>query len=155
MASKPAACAYHSKFLFEVQIPGLGSASFKKASELTMQVETEENREAGALLADKYPGTGSTEPLTLERGVTSDLGLIDWFKTIADFATGKGADACDDFKKTIVLIQKNRKQEEIRRYTIYGAWPSKITHGEWDNESTEKVVEKIEIVFDHYTVENK
>lgn len=150
MASK--ACEYHSASLFELQIPGLGSATFAKVSGLKMGVEEEKQREGGELIEKKYPGIANSENITAVRGVTKDQGLVDWFKQTADLAAGTGAAPCDDFKKTIVLIQKNRQQKEIRRYTIYEAWVKSIAHGDWDNTSTEKVMETIEIVNDYYVI---
>jgi phage tail-like protein len=150
MAGK--ACEYHSSALFELQVPGLGSAKFMKVSGLKMGVEVEKQREGGDLLEAKYPGIANSEDITAVRGITKDQGLIDWFKQTADLAAGTGASPCDDFKKTIVLVQKNRGQKEIRRYTIFGAWVKTIAHGDWDNTSTDKAMETIEIVNDFYTV---
>lgn len=143
------ACSYHSAYNFRVEIPGFADAYFKTVSGLRHEIEVEEIREGGSLLATKLPGVGSVPNVTFERGTTNDAAVIDWFTEVANFADGTGADPCsEDFKRNIAVIQLNRRGEEIRRYTLINAFPVAIEHGEWDNDSTDKVIETMEVALD-------
>lgn len=142
-------CNYHSAYNFRVEIPGFADAYFKTVSGLRQEVEVEEIREGGNLLPTKLPGVGNVPNVTFERGRTNDESIVDWFTEIADFANGVGADPCDDsFKRNIAVVQLNRRGEEIKRYTLINAFPVAIEHGEWDNDSTDKVIETMEVAYD-------
>ena len=37
-----------------------------------------------------------------------------------------------------------------RRWTLYGAWPTKFVAGEWDNSSDENVIESVTLTYDYF-----
>lgn len=145
-------CSIHSKWRFIVDIPGFADMKFEKVSEIAAEVEVEEMWEGAALLPDKYPGRGTVDNVTMERGSTTNRDDLEWFKSVADFAAGKAAAICSDFKRDIVVIQLDGQQNELLRYTLFGAFPRRLVLGEWDNSSSDKVIRKMEIAYDYPVV---
>lgn len=143
-------CRLESKSMFRVEVPGIGDAEFTKCSPIKQGVETEEYYEGGKLLPIKYAGKGKVDNVTLERGSTTDIDLLEWFETVANFSENTGADPCDpNYKRDVAVIQLNRNGDEIKRYVLTGAFPVMIEHGDWDASSTEKVIEKVELAYDY------
>lgn len=142
-------CKVHSQWRFRMEIPNFTDLRWEKVSEIAMEVEVEEIYEGGALVSDKFPGRGKTEPVTLERGATNNLEDIDWFKEVADFESGTTADACGTFKKDIALVQLNGQGSEIMRHSMFQSWPHRSSLGEWDNSATDKVIRKVVLIYDY------
>lgn len=138
---------FEDKFLFRVEIDGITHAGFQKCSELSAEIDVINYREGGALAADKSPGLINFTDLTLERGaVASDSELYDWFERVVDYAKDKG-DIEDTFRKNLDIVILDRDKRVIKRWRLDDAWPSKFTAGEWDNDSSEKTIEMVTIVF--------
>ncbi len=144
-------CQRHSMYAFRVDIQGFDNAFFKKVSKIAMKVEVEEIREGGVLRPDKTPGHASVEDVTFDRGVTDDTSELDWFRIVADLQIDNGVDAreCLEYKRNIQIIQLNRVGAEIRRYTLIQAFPNQIEIGEWDSDSTEKLVTTMTCSYDY------
>jgi len=144
------ACKYQNAYTFRVEVPGLGSAFFKKVSGIRQEIAVEELREGGAMLPYKSPGVATVPNVTLERGKTNDLDLLDWFKEVADLAAGVGADPCDEsYKRNVAVIQLNRKGEEIERQTLKNAFPVVHETGDRDSDSEDKLIEMVELAYDY------
>lgn len=143
-------CQLHSKWRFRVEIPSFSDVNFEKVSEISMEVEVEEYWDGGGdLLPDKFPGKGKVDNVTFERGATTNLDDLDWFKKVADFGAGTAAAACADFKQDVAVVQLDGKKDEIMRYTLFKMWPVKVTCGSWDsNAGAEKVVRSFEAAYD-------
>ena len=48
-------------------------------------------------------------------------------------------------RKSISIIQQNEKREEVKRWQVFDAWPSKFTGPELDASSSDNAVESVEI----------
>lgn len=149
---------FHKKFKFVVEIDGIGYAGFQACSELSAEIAKIEQHEGGSLIPNKSPGKLTVADVTLKRGATSDVDLWNWFKSVVDMtadggggAGAQGAGLKDpDFRRSLDLVQLDRDGEELRRWTVEGAWPNKFIAGEWDNEADENVIESITLVIDTF-----
>ena len=62
---------------------------------------------------------------TLKRGVTSNVDVWDWRQQVVD---GK----VDDARTNCSIVAYNQANEEIARWNLEAAWPSKVTGPEMD-----------------------
>lgn len=140
---------FHKKFKFIVEIDGVQSAKFQKCSELSAEIAKIEYFEGGALIANKSPGRVTIADITLERGATEDGDLYNWFKQTVDLTSQLGLKE-DDIKRNFDIVQIDRDGEELRRFTCYGAWPTKFIAGDWDNDADENTIEKVTLSIDSW-----
>ncbi len=77
-----------------------------------------------------------------------------WARQVADpsLAGGIGAGLPPDgFTRNATILNRDRtKLTTIRKYVIYGAWPTKYVAGEWDNTVDEVVIESLTLTFDRW-----
>lgn len=139
----------HQKLSFLVEIPGLASAAFQKCSELSKEIEVSQIREGGTLIPHKQPGLITYSDVTLERGMSADKGLYDWAEQVGDAAQGAGL-VEPEYKKTVDIVQIDRARKPRIRFRLYNAFPVKYVAGEWDNESSEFVIEKMTLAYDYF-----
>ncbi len=140
---------FHKKFKFVVEIDGVASAGFQKASELSAEVANVQYFEGGSLIPNKSPGRLTFPDVTLERGATADRNLFDWFAQVADAAANAGLNE-PSFKRNLDIVQQDRDGTTLRRWTLHGAWPVKFVAGAWDNEADEKVIESVTLTYDFF-----
>ncbi len=149
---------FHKKFKFVIEIDDVAYAGFQKSSELAAEIAKIEQWEGGTLIPNKSPGRVTVSDITLERGATSDQDLFNWFRDVANLvgdagggAGGRGSGLKEaDFKRTFDIVQLDRDGEELRRWTIDGAWPIKFVAGEWDNDADENVIESLTLTIDTF-----
>ena len=148
---------FHDRFKFLVEIDGYQSAGFQKAGPIEIEAAVIEYNEGGTLIANKSPGRITVPNITLERGASFDEDSYDWFSQVVDASAvasltpgaGRGAGEIEPlFKRDVDLIQLDRNGDVLRTWRLFGAWPTKFTAGEWDNEADEKVIEMIELAYD-------
>lgn len=140
---------FHKRFKFIIEIDGVTHAGFQKCSELSAEVAKIEYSEGGSLIPNKSPGRISFTDVTLERGATDDYDLFNWFKEVADAAANAGLEE-PEFKRDMDIVQQNRAGDEVKRWTLSQAWPTKFTAGEWDNEADENVIESVTLTYDYF-----
>lgn len=141
---------YFDKFKFQVVINGVSEAAFSKCSGLKANVEKVEHREGGAIRADKHAGLVSYEDITLERGLTDNAALADWFKKVYDAASDAGGATPADYKKDFTINQLDRKGSIIKSWEVYGAFVTSYTPGEWDNSANEVAIESVTLCIDYF-----
>ena len=142
---------FHKKFKFLVEIDGIGSAAFQKCSELSAEIAKVEYSEGGTVIPNKSPGRMTFSDITLDRGATSDRDLFDWFKSVWDASSSEGV-VEPEFRRSLDVVQLDRDGSELRRWTLYNAWPTKFNAGEWDNEADENVIEQVTLTFDYFDI---
>jgi phage tail-like protein len=142
---------FHKKFKFVVEIDQFQSAGFQKCSELSVEVASIEYHEGGALIPNKSPGRLKFADVTLERGATQDQDMFDWLSDVADAAANAGLTE-PAFKRNVDIVQQDRDGSTLRRWTLFGAWPTKFVAGAWDNESDENVIESVTLTYDYFTL---
>lgn len=149
---------FHHKYKFLVEIEGIRSAAFSKCSELEAEIAKIEHYEGGALRPHKMPGRVTVPDITLERGACVDNDLYKWFKETVDLKRqiGKkdvGHGQVGGFRRNFRIIQLDRDDSELRSWIVAGAWPDKMTAGDWDNDADEVVIEKITLSIDWFEEE--
>jgi phage tail-like protein len=138
--------SYFKKFLFTVEIPGVGFAGFQKCSEPKSTTEVIEQWEGGAIVPDQSPGRMKFEAVTLERGATKDLDLYAWYLQVNDAAAGTGA-IDDKYKKRVNIVQRDRDGSVLRKWELKKAWPSAYGPGDWDNTVSANGIETMTLTY--------
>jgi len=141
--------SFFKRFSFVVEAE-LDNAGFQKCSELSVEVANIEYHEGGSLIPNKSPGRMKFSDVTLERGATRDLDLLNWFSQVANAAANTGL-VEPRFKRDIDIVQLDRDGTTLRRWTLSNAWPIKFVAGAWDNESDELVIESVTLTYDFFT----
>ena len=144
--------SFHHKSSFVVEVPGLGSAAFASMGELSVEAAVVTHWEGGRLIPYKAPGRLTFADVDLQRGATKDRDLYDWFLEVANVASGRGLPDAS-YKRSVDAVQLDRDGATLRRWTLYGAWPSKFVAGEWDNDSDDVVIESVTLTYDYFTLE--
>lgn len=136
---------FFKKFKFVIDIDGVARLAFKTCSELRVTAETVKHREGGRLNPHKAPGLIEFPPITLTRGATIDFDLYNWFKDTFDSGAGTGLTTPNLFRQ-FDIIQQDRQGEEVERHTVFDAFVSEYSSGDWDNDANE--VRNIEVVIE-------
>jgi len=108
-----------------------------------------EYRQGGSLITKKTPDGIEFPDITMERGQTRDVGLFDWFKDVAESLKGAG-NTIPDFERNIDIIQIDRNQEIVHRWTVYKAYPILFEGGDWDADREENVIEKVVLSLEYW-----
>ncbi len=146
---QPRSFAKRHRFLLEID--GVSHAGFAKCSELSVEVASVQYWEGGSIIPNKSPGRLTFPDVTLERGVTTDRDLFDWFQDVAITSSGLGL-TDPNYKRNLDIVQLDRDGTTLRRWTLYRAWPVKFVAGEWDAEADETVIEKVTLTFDYFVL---
>jgi phage tail-like protein len=73
----------------------------------------------------KSPGRSEFEPITLERGVTTDTAFEEWASAVWTYGNGPGGESyLANFRKTVTLELYNDAGQVVQRYFIYRCWVS-------------------------------
>lgn len=140
----------HSRFKYLIDCDGVASMGFQSCSALEAEVAKQEYYEGGSVIPDKQPTRVTVSDITLERGAASgDRDLYDWFSQVVDVAANSGLSS-PEFKRSFDIVQQDRNNTELRRWTVYGAWPSKFVAGEWDNTSDDATIEQVVLTVDYF-----
>ncbi|MCG8416632.1 MAG: phage tail protein [Proteobacteria bacterium] len=142
---------FHKKFKFVVEIDGFAFAGFQKMSELSVEVAKIEYFEGGKLIPNKSPGRLTFSDVTLERGAAQDVDMYTWMRETADAASGIGL-VEPQFKRNLELVQQERDDTPLRRWSLVNAWPMKFVAGDWDNEADEVVIESLTLTYDFFNL---
>jgi len=127
------------RYNFVVEIEGIKRAGFMTVSGLEEETEVREYREGGDnTTVRKLAGLNSFSPIVLEQGSTTDSELWDWRQKVK-------RDGAQGNRKPISIIQQDEKSEEVKRWQVFDAWPSKFTAPEFDASASDNAVESIEI----------
>jgi hypothetical protein len=54
------------------------------------------------------------------------------------------------YKRNFDLVQQDRDNSTLRRWSVFFSWPRRFVAGAWDNEADENVIEMVELVFDFF-----
>jgi phage tail-like protein len=131
-------------YKFDVTISGavnFARASFKSVSGLKADVEVIDYREGGDPLATrKYAGRVTFEPITLSRGVTSDVDAFTAFSKLGDLL---GAVKQSDARLNVTITVRNRDGSVNKTYIVPNAWISSYETSDLDGEGAEVLIETI------------
>lgn len=134
---------YHQKFNFGVEIDGLEVAWFMKAGPLKQTVSVIVTPEGGNMTDEETPGKTKFENLTLSLGVTNNMEFANWMKEVCDASRNRGEPA-GRYKRNMSIVQYDRDNSPMKRYSLFRAWPFERTAGDWDAANdTEVNVEEV------------
>jgi phage tail-like protein len=143
---------YYNKFNFIVESEALeGRMGFMTCSPITAEVENIEHREGGGEIANNSPGLATFAPVTLTKGAADDDRLFNFFKRTFDVVKGVGA-VPPELYTTLDVVQLDYAAREVKRYTLYNAWCRMFSVGDFDNSTSEKRVESIEVVYERFDI---
>jgi phage tail-like protein len=140
---------FHSKFRFQVEIDGLGSAAFESCSELKAEIAEIAYYEGGVIIPVKEPGKMTYGDITIDRAATKDADLNNWFLATSNAALNGGLKS-PLFKRNGSIIQFDRDSSVLRRWGLFGLWPKTFVGGAWDNKSDEFTMEQIVLSIDYF-----
>lgn len=139
----------YKNFKFLVEIDGVVSAGFMKASGLKMTTDEVEYREGGDnVTPHKSPGQTKFDNLTFERGMSESLDLWNWASEIFSVA---GESSCDPaFRRNISVILMDRCGMEAKRWSVYRAWPSAWETDDFDAMDSGIAIERLVITHEGF-----
>lgn len=142
---------YKQKWNFRIDIDGVETARFAKCSELKKTTGVVKQPEGGRRVDVREPGKDDFGNVTLTYGSSLFRGLWDWSQKISDGANGTGEEPTD--KRGVAIVQLNRDGTEAKRWTLFNAWPSVFSAGEFDAGAEENTMESVTLEFDYFELD--
>lgn len=127
-------------FQFRVEIDGLQVAAFSEVSiapTITEVIEYRDGNEPGHVR--KLPGLTKFGNVTLKRGVTASLELVNWHLQVV---RGQIAAA----RKQLVIVVLDAAFHDLARFVVTEAWPVKYDPGDLNASGNEVFIELLELV---------
>jgi phage tail-like protein len=134
-------------FTFSVEIDGIQSAFFSECSGLGSEHEVVLHKAVDSKGKEVFmaqPGKMKWLPITLKRGITSDMAMWEWRKKVEQ-GDLKGA------RKTGSIVMYDQALKEVARYNFENGWPSKLSGSGLSASGAEVAIE--EIVIQHEFLE--
>lgn len=150
MAREAYASNYYDNYAFLVRIDGFVRAGFSTCSGLESEAEVIEHWEGANLTAHKSPGKITNNDVVLERGETDNMDMYDWWEQCFDVQTGQGEADMNSLKKNIIVEQRDRAGNLLKKWKVFGAWPKAYRHSEYSAEGNEKNIETLELAIDGF-----
>ena len=131
---------------FAVEIVGVGDTiGFSEVDLPSGEIEVIEYREGNELSRTrKLPGLVKYPNVTLKRGITGNLELFNWWKSVRD-----GQIARRDV--SIKLLDEQR--QEVMRWSLRNAWPVKLEAGPLNAQANEVAIETLELAHEGFELE--
>ena len=125
-------------FNFRVEIDSLQVAGFSEAQLPEGRIEVVAYREGGANTSAPrlLPGRVEFGPVVLRRGFAGDPALFQWWN---DVVQGHVA------RRNVVIILLDEQRQEVARWVIRRAWPSKWTGPDLRGLGNEVSIETLEL----------
>ena len=125
-------------FNFRVEIDGLQVAGFSEAQLPEGRIEVVAYREGGANTSAPrlLPGRVEFGPVVLRRGFAGDPALFQWWN---DVVQGHVA------RRNVVIVLLDEQRQEVARWVIRRAWPSKWTGPDLRGLGNEVSIETLEL----------
>jgi phage tail-like protein len=116
----------YKNFKFRLKWDGQYVAAVSKMSSLKRTTEVVEHRSGGdPSTSHKSPGRQKYDAITLERGLTCDMGFHDWAGLVWNYGAGLGTEvSLANFRKDIYLEFYNEAGQLVMAYKIYRCWVS-------------------------------
>ncbi len=113
----------YKNYNFKIDCDGIIRGACKECSGLDSTTESIDYREGGEnTTIHKLPGKTTFSEVTLKRGITDSDDLWEWRKMVVDGNEGKGKKT---MRRNVSIFLLNDKGEEILRWNLTDAWPSK------------------------------
>lgn len=136
---------FHFLVTFGVEGATDRDVGFREVSGLAVDLEEETVNEGGEnRFVHKLPGRATFQPLSLKRGLLIDTGLKTWIE-----------DAIYRLQivpATVWVALLNEAHEALRTYVVHGARPKKWEVSAFSAESSEVVIETLELTYNYFEV---
>jgi len=127
-----------ANFNYLVEIDGITRGAFHEVGGLESTIDVIEHREGGAgTTPRKLPGQTKHANITLKWGMTVDLELYAWHRTVVN-------GTIDRRNGSVVLL--DRRGREVARWNFVRAWPTKYTGPSLSAEASDVAIESLELV---------
>lgn len=146
MTIYPLPVGFHFKVEFDVPGATDRDVRFRDVSGLTMELEEQSFNEGGEnRFSHKLPVRGRYPDLVLKRGLLVDSGLRKWV-----------LDAVHNLviqPVTVWVTLLDETHAPLETYTVVGAWPKKWVISDFSAESSEIVIETLELAYQYFRVD--
>jgi phage tail-like protein len=134
-------------YLFAVEIDGIETARFQKCEGLAAETTVYEIEEGGLSGTHKFYGRTRYPNLVLEKGISENEALFDWFRQTA----------LEDRKierKNGSVILKDTRNNEVKRWNFFRAFPCRWAGPRLEGTTgAEFALERIEIAHEGLVVD--
>jgi phage tail-like protein len=134
-------------FRVEFDIAGVVQADsyFREVSGLNMELDEETIVEGGEnRFVQRLPVRAKYPDLVLKRGLIKDSALGEWCRAaIQDL---------DISTATVWVTLLNEQHEPLQSYCFVNAWPKKWSVSDFNAESSDIVIENLELAYQYFTV---
>ncbi len=135
-------------FAYSLEINSVQKATFTTCSGLSVKREFEAVKQGGFNDGVVYlPGRITYGQITLESGISTSEELWEWFLTGA-------IDGKVDYRKVTIKQFIPYTQDYVRKYELEDCFPVSWTGPSLDTSSTSVAIEKLELVFTRFTVDD-
>ncbi len=134
-------------FKVEFALPGLGEndVRFREVSGISLEMEEETITEGGQnRFVHKLPVRAKYPDLVLKRGMLVDSAVRTWCQNAIE--------NYDIQPTTVWVTLLNEEHQPLKTYTFVNAWPKKWNISDFNAESSEIVVETLELAYQYYTM---
>lgn len=127
---------------FTLEVDGVALGFFTSCSGLNSELEVVSQKartDNGPSIETKQPGRQSFSEVVMKRGVTEDKKVNDWFDETVD------AGSAIEYKSASIVCMSRDMSEEIARFNLEDAFPSKLSLSDLDTNSSDAMVEELTI----------
>lgn len=119
---------------------------FREVSGLSMELEEESYNEGGEnRYVQKFPVRARYSDLVMKRGLLTSSAVRAWCESaIQDM---------DIQPATVWVTLLNDLHEPLQTYTIVNAWPKKWSISDFNAESSDLVIESLELAYQFYKIQ--
>jgi phage tail-like protein len=131
---------------FGVEFQGKIQGAFRECTGMGSENEVVESKASGPkgeYILKKVPGRMKFNNITLKRGITATMDMWKWRKMVE-----KGE--VDEARTNGSVVMFNPKGEEIARWNLINAWPSKLSGPTANATNNEIGIEELEITHEGY-----
>jgi len=126
-----------ASYNFRLEIAGITVAGFSECTGLNTEQNVIDYREGPeGITPRKLPGLTKFGNITLKRGISLDKTVFGWRKTVTDG---------DIERKNISIVLQNEKHDEVVRWNVVNAWPSKYMAPDLKATANEIAIESVEL----------
>jgi phage tail-like protein len=126
-----------ASFNFKLEIEGITVAGFSEVTGVNQESNVIDYREGQEPITPrKLPGLNKFGNITLKRGISPDLSVYNWRKTVTDG---------DIERRNASIVLHNEKHEEVVRWNLVNAWVSKYVGPDLKANANEVAIETVEL----------
>jgi len=130
---------------FAVDIGTGDTIGFSEVDLPSGEIEVIEYREGNEIgRARKLPGLRKYSNVTLKRGITGNLELFDWWKTVRDGQL---------LRRNVTITLLDEQRQPVQRWLLRDAWPAKIAAGPLNAGANEVAIETLELAHEGFEIE--